>query len=69
MKAFMKDLKKVYGAPTEESVLVELENLESTWGTKYSLSVKTWNQNWSNVSTFLKYPKEIRKIIYTTNIV
>ncbi len=69
MKAFMKDLKKVYGAPTEEAALVELENLESTWGNKYSLSVKTWKQNWSNVSTFLKYPEEIRRLIYTTNII
>ena len=69
MKLFMKDLKKVYGAPTEEAALVELENLESAWGSKYSLSVKKWKQNWGNVSTFFKYPEEIRKIIYTTNIV
>lgn len=69
MKAFMKDLKKVYGAPTEEAALMELENLESVWGKKYPLPVKTWKQNWSNVSTFLKYPEEIRRLIYTTNIV
>jgi putative transposase len=69
MKAFMKDLKKVYGATTEEAALMELENLESVWGKKYPLPVKTWKQNWSNVSTFLKYPEEIRRLIYTTNIV
>jgi putative transposase len=69
MKSFMKDLKKVYGAPTEEAALMELENLESVWGKKYPLPVKTWKQNWSNVSTFLKYPEEIRRLIYTTNIV
>ena len=69
MKAFMKDLKKVYGATTEEAALMELENLESVWGKKYPLPVKTWKQNWLNVSTFLKYPEEIRRLIYTTNIV
>ena len=69
MKVFMKDLKKVYGAATEEAALMELENLESVWGKKYPLPVKTWKQNWSNVSTFLKYPEEIRRLIYTTNIV
>lgn len=69
MKAFMKDLKKVYGAPTEEAALMELENLESVWGKKYPLPVNTWKQNWSKASTFLKYPEEIRRIIYTTNIV
>lgn len=52
MKAFMKDLKKVYGAPTEEAALMELENLESVWGKKYPLPVKTWKQNWSNAATF-----------------
>lgn len=69
MKAFMKDLKKVYGAPTEEAALMELENLESVWGKKYPLPIKTWKQNWSNAATFLKYPEEVRRLIYTTNIV
>jgi putative transposase len=69
MTAFMKDLRKVYGAPTEEAALMELENLESVWGKKYPLPVKIWKQNWSHVSTYFKYPQEIRRLIYTTNIV
>lgn len=69
MRPFMKDLKKVYGAVTEESALMELENLESVWGKKYPLPIKTWRQNWTLVSTFFKYPEEIRRLIYTTNIV
>jgi len=69
MTAFMKDLRKVYGAPTEEAALMELENLESVWGKKYPLPVKIWKQNWSHLSTYFKYPQEIRRLIYTTNIV
>jgi putative transposase len=69
MKAFMKDLKKAYGAPTEEAASMELENLESAWGKKYPLPVKIWKQNWSLISTYFKYPEEIRRLIYTTNIV
>lgn len=69
MKSFMKDLKKVYGAATEEAALMELENLESVWCKKYPLPVKTWKQNWTHVSTYFKYPEEVRRLIYTTNIV
>lgn len=66
---FMSDLKKVYKAPTEESALQELDLVEEKWGKKYPLALKSWRNNWSNISVFFKYPEEIRKIIYTTNIV
>lgn len=65
----MVDLKKVYKAPTEESALQELDLVEAKWGKKYPLSLKSWRSNWSNISVFFKYPEEIRKTIYTTNIV
>ena len=68
-KAFMKDLRTVYNAPTEEAAQVALGKLEETWGKKYPLSIKIWKQNWEHASTFFKYPDEIRKIIYTTNAV
>jgi transposase-like protein len=68
-KSFMKELRQVYSAPTEESALIALDKLEETWGKKYSLSIRTWRQNWAHASTFFKYPDEIRKIIYTTNAV
>ena len=68
-KSFMKELRQVYSAPTEESALIALDKLEETWGKKYSLSIRTWKQNWAHASTFFKYPDEIRKIIYTTNAV
>ncbi len=28
-----------------------------------------WRKNWEELSTFFKYPPEIRKLIYTTNII
>jgi transposase-like protein len=68
-KLFMKDLRTVYNAPTEEAAMVALDKLEETWGKKYSLSIKIWKQNWAHASTFFKYPDEIRKIVYTTNAV
>jgi putative transposase len=68
-KIFMQELKQVYKAPTEESALQNLDLLENKWGKKYSLSIKSWRQNWSNLSTYFKYPEEIRTVIYTTNAV
>ncbi|MBL1156042.1 MAG: hypothetical protein D8M51_14080 [Ignavibacteriae bacterium] len=68
-KSFMKELRLVYSAPTEEAALIALDRLEENWGKKYSLSIRTWRQNWAHASTFFKYPDEIRKIIYTTNAV
>ena len=67
MKSFVKDLKEVYQAPTEELALENLEALEETWGKKYPSSVASWRNNWPQLSTYFKYPPEIRKIIYTTN--
>ncbi|MCZ7604208.1 MAG: IS256 family transposase [Melioribacteraceae bacterium] len=68
-KQFMKELKEVYKAPTEEAALINLNRLEETWGKKYSLATKSWRINWDNLATFFKYPEEIRTVIYTTNAV
>ena len=67
IKAFMAALKPVYRAPTEEMALSELEALESAWGAKYPVPVKSWRDNWAELSTMFKYPEPIRRIIYTTN--
>lgn len=65
----MQQLKTVYKAPTEEAALENLNLLDENWGKKYSLAIKSWKQNWENLSTYFKYPEEIRTIIYTTNAV
>ena len=67
IKPFMKELKEVYQAPTEEAALEALESLEGNWGKKYPTSVASWRNNWAQLSTYFKYPAEIRKLIYTTN--
>lgn len=67
IKPFMKDLKSVYQADTEELALSALDVLEENWGKKYPSSIASWRNNWSQLSTYFKYPTEIRKVIYTTN--
>jgi len=68
-KEFMKDLKLIYQAPTEEAGLLNLEKLDEKWGDKYPFPIKSWRNNWDNLSVFFKYPAELRKMIYTTNAV
>lgn len=68
-KAFVKELKEVYTAPTEEAALLVLDRLEESWRKKYAYSIKIWRSKWPNASTFFKYPQEIRTVIYTTNAV
>ncbi|EHN13407.1 IS256 family transposase [Clostridium sporogenes] len=67
LKEFNADLKLVYTATTEEAALAELERFEQKWGDKYLIAIRLWKNNWDELATFFKYPKEIRKIIYTTN--
>jgi putative transposase len=68
-KAVAADLKKIYQAPTRDSAAQELDEFELTWGDKYPAIVKSWRQNWENIVPFLDFPLDIRKVIYTTNIV
>ena len=68
-KAVTASLKPVYQAPTEEAALQELERFEQEWGGKYPLSVRTWRDNWTELATFWRYPVEMRRIMYTTNII
>lgn len=68
-KEFMKDLKKVYQAISKEQAEIELDRLEEKWGNKYPIVIKSWRNKWDNLSNYFKYPKQIRKVIYTTNII
>lgn len=66
-KAFCADMKLIYQAPTEDSALMALDNFDEKWGDKYRYAIKSWRDNWVSLSTFFKYPREIRTLIYTTN--
>ena len=67
LKEFTKDLKTVYKAVTLEQASNNLLHIEEKWGKKYKAGIKSWNDNWEELTTYFKYPQEIRKIIYTTN--
>lgn len=68
-KPFMKDLKKVYRAINKTEAETELLSLEEQWGKKYPIVIRSWNDNWEELSNYFKYDEPIRKMIYTTNAV
>ena len=69
IKALMADLKKVYTAATEEAALDALDSFTAAWDSKYPKISKSWYENWPNLSTYFKFPQELRKLIYTTNTI
>ena len=69
IKALMADLKKVYTAVDEAAALDSLDAFAATWDSKYPKISKSWYDNWPNLSTYFKFPQELRKLIYTTNTI
>lgn len=67
-KAVALSLKKIYDAADEQVAFSNLESFEQLWSSKYPYIAKSWHNHWDNLSTFFEFPMEIRKIIYTTNI-
>ena len=68
-KEFMNDLKPVYQAVSKEAAEDALLALDEKWGKLYPIVLQSWNNKWENLSVYFKYPPEIRKVIYTTNII
>tara|TARA_B100000497_G_scaffold104695_1_gene120529 strand:+ start:78 stop:1277 length:1200 start_codon:yes stop_codon:yes gene_type:complete len=68
-KAFMADMKLIYTAPTKEAAKMELDIFSDKWSSKYSYAIQSWERNWDDLTVFFEFPLEIRKIIYTTNLI
>jgi putative transposase len=67
-KAFAQDLKAIYRAPTRELAETHLLQLAEKWGDKYAVAVRSWENHWEELATLFDYTPEIRRLIYTTNI-
>jgi len=69
IKAFSNDFKEVYRAINEEVALEKFCEIKGKWGKEYPYAIQSWANNWDVISPFYKFPEEIRRIIYTTNII
>lgn len=68
-KAFTSDMKNIYNAPTKQAAKAALKDFSTKWNSKYSYAIKSWENNWEDLTVFFEFPVEIRKIIYTTNLI
>lgn len=68
-KQFTKDMKQIYTAPTKEAAKAALNDFKNKWNSKYSYAIKSWENNWDELTVFFDFPVEIRTIIYTTNLI
>lgn len=69
LKEVMESLKNIYQAPNLPQAEVALKELKVRWDEKYPYMVKSWQNNWPRLSSYLNYPADIRRVIYTTNII
>lgn len=68
-KPLMADLKKVYQALTLEEAEMAFAAFKEKWGKKHPIIIRSWETNWLELTVYFSYPPEIRKMIYTTNII
>lgn len=68
-KEFLKDLRRIYGAVSREAAEAELVSLDARWGEQYPIVIRSWRENWEQLTEFFQYTKEIQRMIYTTNTV
>ena len=68
-KGFTSDMRHIYNAPNEEAALSALQDMEQKWGDRYGYAIRSWRNNWHELTAFLQFPPAIRKIIYTTNTI
>lgn len=69
LKELMADLKAVYTAVGEAAALNALDTFAERWDKKYPKISQSWWDNWAHLSTYFKYPQELRRMIYTTNAI
>ena len=68
-KAFTADMKHIYEAPNKDAAQAALNDFANKWEGKYAYAIKSWKNNWDELTVFFEFPVEIRKIIYTTNLI
>ena len=68
-KEVANDLKEIYHSISVEQAEMQLQRFADKWDALYPRISASWRSNWANLIAFFQYPKEIRKVIYTTNAI
>ena len=68
-KAFAKDLKTIYSAPTEEQGRINRDRVSEKWAEKYPNAMRRWERDWDVITPIFKFSADVRTVIYTTNAI
>ena len=68
-KDFTRDMKCIYNALTKQAAEAALKDFGTKWRKKYPYAIRSWEDNWDELTVFFDFPLEIQKIIYTTNLI
>ncbi|WFT90973.1 IS256 family transposase [Rhizobium leguminosarum] len=69
-KDLARELKAIYGAIDDKAAEAALTTFEGGfWGRKFPAVAQIWRRAWQEVIPFFAFPKDVRRIIYTTNAI
>jgi putative transposase len=68
-KEMATDLKTIYRADTVELAEENLDLFAKKWDPTHPTVSRSWYNNWERLIPFFAYPKEVRRVIYTTNAI
>lgn len=62
-------LRPIYAAVNEQAARHALEDFEQAWGSRFPSIGRLWRARWNETVPFLAYPAEVRRMLYTTNVI
>jgi putative transposase len=64
-----RDLRPVYTAADEAAAVAALDAFAANWQGRYPAIIRLWRAHWEEFIPFLAFPPEVRRVIYTTNLI
>ena len=61
------DLRKIYTAASQDAAGDELQRFAEKWDARYPTISHSWLEHWEQITPFLAFPDEVRRVIYTTD--
>jgi len=67
--ALTRDLREIYTAVDETAAETAFEAFADRWAERYPAIVNLWRTHWAELVPFLAFPPEVRRVVYTTNLI
>jgi len=68
-KKIAASLRPIYTAVSLDTAEEAFDEFEAEWGGQYPAIVRPWKNSWGVFVPFLAFPPEVRRVLYTTNMI